>query len=298
METADRVAVVVGLVIVFVLGLFDDVRGSGAIVRLAVEAAVGAAFALAVTGDLEPHLRISAMAVAVVAVPVAMNATNLVDNADGLAASLSLVTAGTLAAVGSINGLSSSSAPLALVTGVACVGFLAYNRPPARIFMGDSGSLTLGFALAAASVLLVRDTLLVPGTLHVAAAMAVPVAWALQAGDLVMVTITRMRRGASPFAGGVDHTSHRLLAAGVTPMVLLLALGAFAAFVGAAAAAAAAFFGGFALMALAAVSLLLLVAAFEWLVASRLPILSARNLDDSDPRREHSPVGLGLKRDG
>jgi UDP-GlcNAc:undecaprenyl-phosphate GlcNAc-1-phosphate transferase len=212
---------------------------------------------------------------AAVAVPVAVNATNLTDNADGLAATLAIATAGTLTAASALTGLNSSNASIALLMGVVAAGFLAFNRPPARVFMGDCGSLTLGFGLAAASVLLVRDALLIPGNAHVAAAVAVPVAWAFQVGDLTMVIVTRIRRGASPFEGGVDHTSHRLLAAGITPWSLLLGLGALAGLVGGTAAIAAAFLGGFALTAAVAICLLLLVAIFEASVARRLPAMAS-----------------------
>ncbi len=105
--------------------------------------------------------------------------------------------------------------------------------------------------------------------------MAIPLAWAFQVGDLGMVVVTRMRRGASPFWGGVDHTSHRLLAAGIRPWLLLAGLGLLAAIVGSTAALAAAVFGGFTLMAVIAVMLLMLVGLFETAVAWRLPAGSA-----------------------
>jgi UDP-GlcNAc:undecaprenyl-phosphate GlcNAc-1-phosphate transferase len=297
----DRLAVLAGLTVMLVLGLIDDVRGSRPFVKLGAEAAVGGIFAAVVTTELPIQLRIAGVLVAIFAVPVAVNATNLVDNADGLAASLSLVTAGTLAATGSINGLASQSAAIAVLIALAALAFLVFNHPPARVFMGDSGSLSLGFALAATSVLLVRDALLIPGTLHVETAIAIPVAWAFQVGDLAMVMITRVRRGASPFAGGIDHTSHRLLAAGVSPVVMVIGLGFLAALVGAAAAAVAAFFGGFALTGAVAVALLALVGIFEAAVAWRFPAakssaserLTATHLSHADRARPAQRPGRG-----
>jgi UDP-GlcNAc:undecaprenyl-phosphate/decaprenyl-phosphate GlcNAc-1-phosphate transferase len=270
-DLLDRVPIVIGTTVMFALGLVDDLHRLPARNRLIVEGVVGGVFVWVVTEGLTPELRIAAVALGTIAIPVAVNATNLTDNADGLASTLTLASAGTLAAAATIGGLDSVAGSVALVVLCATAAFLVFNRPPARIFMGDCGSLTLGFGLAAASVLLVRDALLIPGTLHVTTAMIVPVAWAFQVGDLVMVMVTRMRRGSSPFLGGVDHTSHRLLEAGLSPMLLLIGLGLFAAAVGAAAALAAALFGGFALMATVAIGLLLVVAGFEAIVARRYP---------------------------
>ena len=286
LDVTDRLALLVGLVIVFGIGLIDDIGKISPVARLAGEAGLGATFVWVVGGSLEPELRLAAVLLGAIAIPVAMNATNLTDNADGLAATLALVTAGTLAAAGSIESLASPNASVAIVVALSATAFLLFNRPPARVFMGDCGSLTLGFALAAVSVLLVRDALLIPGSVHVATAMAVPVAWAFQVGDLAMVVVTRWRRGLSPFSGGVDHTSHRLLAAGITPVVMIAGIGLFAGVVGASAAIAAAFFGGFRLMATVAISLLILVAAFEIMVAWRLPASGDTSVRPAHPKRQ------------
>jgi UDP-GlcNAc:undecaprenyl-phosphate GlcNAc-1-phosphate transferase len=110
------------------------------------------------------------------------------------------------------------------ITG-ACLGFLVHNRPPARVFMGDAGSLMLGFALAGAGALLIHDAQLHPSTQATAAALAIPLAAFVQFGDVAMVSVTRMRRGVSPFMGGTDHTSHRLVRAGLHPWEMLAVVG-------------------------------------------------------------------------
>lgn len=293
LSTVDRMAVLVGVATMFAVGLADDLRHISAMRRLAMEGLVGGAFVAVVSDGLTPELRVAAVILGVVAVPVAVNATNLTDNADGLAATLSIATAGTLVIATGLSDLQSVNASIAAAVGVAALAFLLFNRPPARVFMGDCGSLVLGFGLAAASVLIVRDALLIPGTTHVATAMAIPVAWAFQVGDLGMVVVTRMRRGASPFSGGVDHTSHRLLAAGIRPWLLLTGLGVLAAVVGSAAALAAAVFGGFVLMAVVAVSLLIMVALFETAVAWRLP---AESTTRGQPASSPAPSPLHVDR--
>jgi UDP-N-acetylmuramyl pentapeptide phosphotransferase/UDP-N-acetylglucosamine-1-phosphate transferase len=269
--SADYLAVLVGLGTMVTLGLADDFRYVSPAVRLVAEAGVGIVFTIAVTDDLDPSLRLAAVVVAAVAVPVAVNATNLVDNADGLAASLSLATAVTLTGVAIATGLGSTSASLSLVIAGACLAFLLFNLPPARIFMGDSGSLMLGFTLSATSILLVRDSLLLSDHRQAVVAAAVPLAWALQVGDLAMVFTTRLRRGVSPFMGGVDHTSHRLLAAGLGPWQMLGVSALLAALVGFAAVASTAALGDFRLVAAVTLAGLVLVGLFELLVAWRLP---------------------------
>ncbi len=270
-NTFDRVALLGGMAIMVLLGLVDDLATVGPRLRLLIEAATAAVFTWLVTPELDAPIRIAAIAVATVCLPVAINALNLVDNADGLASLLSIVTAGTLAAIVAAVGLPGEAGTMALIIGAACLGFLVHNRPPARVFMGDSGSLMLGFGLAGCSVLIVRDAVLQPGASHAAAAMAVPLAWAVQFGDLGMVFITRLRRRTSPFRGGIDHTSHRLISGGLGAVSVLVALSAFGALVGAAAVWLAASAGDFRLVAVAAIVLAIAVAAFETLVAWRLP---------------------------
>jgi UDP-GlcNAc:undecaprenyl-phosphate GlcNAc-1-phosphate transferase len=289
-DTSDRVALLGGMAVMVVLGLSDDLRSISPLRRLVVEAGTAAVFAWLVTSELEAPIRIAAIAVATIALPVAINAVNLVDNADGLAAILSIVTAVTLAAIAATVGIPTEGGLIALIVAAACLGFLVHNRPPARVFMGDSGSLMLGFGLAACSVLIVRDALLMPGASHAAAAIAVPLAWSVQFGDLGMVFITRLRRRTSPFRGGVDHTSHRLISAGLGPVRMLVALSALGAIVSAAAVALAAWVGDFRLVAVAGILVAVLVGAFEGVVAWRLPY----GHNQEPPHSDRSRIGDAL----
>ncbi len=304
-DTLDSVALIGGMAILLIVGLADDLVSVSPTRRLLVEAATAAAFTWIVTTGFEPPIRIAAIAVAAVCVPVAINAVNLVDNADGLASLLSIVTAATLAAIVATVGIPSEAGSMALIIGAACLGFLVHNRPPARVFMGDSGSLMIGFGLAGCSVLIVRDALFLPGTSHAAAAMAVPLAWAVQFGDLGMVFITRLRRRTSPFRGGVDHTSHRLISAGLGPVGVLVALSAFGAAVGAVAVWLAASAGDFRLVAVSAIVLAILVASFEAVVAWRLPYGHKRDGTTQKPAARPSepdaiavPSATGIGRRG
>jgi UDP-GlcNAc:undecaprenyl-phosphate GlcNAc-1-phosphate transferase len=150
-----------------------------------------------------------------VVVIILTNATNLVDNTDGLAASLSAETALGIALTAAVAGMKGNEAALSLALAGACLGFLVHNLPPARVFMGDAGSLMIGFAISGAALLLVHDAMIHPSARATAAALALPVTCLVQLGDVAMVSVTRIRRGVSPFVGGTDHTSHRLVRAGL-----------------------------------------------------------------------------------
>lgn len=217
----DRWAIIVVGGLMVGLGFVDDLRTVPPTFRLLIEALVGAGFTLAVLDGTDPPLRLLAGAAAGIAFPLVINATNLVDNADGSAASLSTATALTLALAAGLSGLPGAATVLGVTVGAACLGFIAYNRPPARVFMGDTGSLMLGAILAAGSVLLVRDAIRVGSPLALAGGLLVLFAWQAQLGDMTMVVLSRRRRGLSPFRGGVDHTTHRLLRLGFGPLAML-----------------------------------------------------------------------------
>jgi UDP-GlcNAc:undecaprenyl-phosphate/decaprenyl-phosphate GlcNAc-1-phosphate transferase len=146
------------------------------------------------------------------------NAINLLDNMDGLAGGIALIAAGFL----SYFLWRSGNQPLLLVSLslAGCIlGFLVFNFPPARIFMGDSGSMFLGFTLAALAVVYR------PQASDVFSVMGVPILlFLLPILDTTLVTITRLLRGQSPVKGGVDHTSHRLIAFGLNERQAVLVL--------------------------------------------------------------------------
>ncbi len=145
------------------------------------------------------------------------NAINLLDNMDGLAGGIALITA----IVQSVLFFRSGDDLLFMSVALAgsILGFLVFNFPPASIFMGDSGSLFLGFTLA--SLAIARQ----PQASNVFAVMGVPtLLFLLPILDTTLVTFTRLLRGQSPVQGGRDHTSHRLIAFGLTERKALLAL--------------------------------------------------------------------------
>ncbi|MGD0861188.1 MAG: MraY family glycosyltransferase [Candidatus Limnocylindrales bacterium] len=214
-----------GLIGLTAIGFMDDMWDVRPRYRLIAEALLGAGFLVVVFDDFDPLPRLAVGLAGAIAIPMMTNATNLVDNSDGLASSLSAETALTIALTAIVAGMKGNEIGLGLVVTGACLGFLVHNRPPARVFMGDAGSLGLGFALAGAGVLLIHDADVHPSVQATAAALAVPLAAFVQFGDVAMVSVTRIRRGVSPFTGGTDHTSHRLVRAGLGPWAMLGVVG-------------------------------------------------------------------------
>ncbi len=146
------------------------------------------------------------------------NAINLLDNMDGLAGGISLIAAGLLSYLFWKSGTYEMMA-ISLALAGSILGFLVFNFPPASIFMGDSGSLFLGFTLASLSI--ART----PQASNVLAVMGAPtLLFLLPILDTTLVTITRLMRGQSPAQGGKDHTSHRLIAFGLTERQAVLVL--------------------------------------------------------------------------
>jgi UDP-GlcNAc:undecaprenyl-phosphate GlcNAc-1-phosphate transferase len=182
------------------------------------------------------------------------NAINLLDNMDGLAAGISVVACGFLVVTFLLNGQTSEAALPALLGGSA-LGFLFFNFNPAKIFMGDCGSMFLGFMLAGTALLStngrfrgVTSVLLAPVLI-----LMIPIF------DTCFVIATRTLSGRPVSQGGRDHTSHRLVALGTSDRRAVVTLYALAAICGAVAlmikfvstAVVVAVAPGFALLALA-----------------------------------------------
>jgi UDP-GlcNAc:undecaprenyl-phosphate GlcNAc-1-phosphate transferase len=201
--------------VIMVMGLVDDVKNLDWRPRLGIQ--VGCAAILAATG-----IRITLFGpfaypivggtVTVLWIVGLTNAFNMLDNMDGLAASVGLIAAllfcAAQVAVGDL-----FVPAILLVLGGALGGFLVYNRPPARLFMGDAGSNFLGFLLGALTVVgtFTREGYSQCSVLAPLLVMAVPLY------DMSSVILIRLREGRSPFKGDRRHFSHRLVARGLTP---------------------------------------------------------------------------------
>ncbi|SDK51350.1 MraY family glycosyltransferase [Streptomyces indicus] len=200
---------------VALLGLMDDLRPLGARVRLVVECAA-AVYVVYGSG-----LGFLAALCAVGWIVFVTNAFNLLDNSDGAMGTVGAVTALGLALCAATEG----RADLALVLTVlaaALGGFLGHNWHPAKIFLGDCGSLFTGFLLASAAVTVHTGHEALPTALGLLALTLVATA------DTLLVVLSRRRAGRPLLLGGTDHTAHRLRRVGFTVPGAAVVLGAVA----------------------------------------------------------------------
>jgi UDP-GlcNAc:undecaprenyl-phosphate GlcNAc-1-phosphate transferase len=207
--------ILAGCAILFVAGLLDDVFHLTPLAKIGAQ--LGAAAVVLVSGVRVEIISngVIATALGVVWLVGMTNAFNLLDNMDGLAATLAAISCALFAIDAFTVHPSHLIAVLALGLCFACLGFLPYNlrlRGPAAVFMGDSGSQLLGFALASfglASSWTVAGstvaTLLLPILV-----LAVPIL------DTTLVTVVRLLEGRPVTQGGRDHTSHRLVYQGLS----------------------------------------------------------------------------------
>lgn len=206
----ETAAIFGGGLILAAMGLWDDLRVLPGWVKVPVE--IGVALMLYAGGSRAQLFGISAidLVITVAWVVGITNAVNYMDNMDGLTAGVVAIAAIYFFSLAALSDQFLVAGLSAALVGCA-LGFLWHNRPPARIFLGDAGSLFLGFLLAGLGLELrfdniARVTFFVP-----VAVMAVPIL------DALMVTISRIRRGLSPIAPGRDHMSHRLVNVGIPP---------------------------------------------------------------------------------
>lgn len=140
------------------------------------------------------------------------NALNLLDNMDGLAAGIAAIASIFLAWISWVAGNPVATATALAVAGSAA-GFLFYNFKPAKIFMGDSGSLFLGYMIASLSIMIQRD---IPASQGFAVYLVSAAVLAVPIFDTTLVTMMRPAAGRSVSQGGRDHTSHRLVFLGLS----------------------------------------------------------------------------------
>ncbi len=206
----------IGGAVIVLLGMLDDIYRLPAWSKLIVQLLV-AVFAVW-NGITIDHINLGGQYVmlGIWKYPVTIlwivgltNAINFIDGLDGLACGISAISSISLTLVLLLSG----DMVNAFITGVlaaSCMGFLPYNANPARIFMGDTGALFLGYAMAVMSVQGVFK-------LHAVLAFLVPLAiFALPLGDTVFAVLRRIYAGKSPFAADRGHLHHRLVDMGFT----------------------------------------------------------------------------------
>jgi UDP-GlcNAc:undecaprenyl-phosphate GlcNAc-1-phosphate transferase len=269
------------------LGIVDDLRGTSPWVKLAIQTCAALVLVLfgygvpVVTNPFDGGVASGAFNVplTVVWVLVVTNAINLIDGLDGLASGAVLIAAAALWWVGRSHSDFYVMFIAALLIG-ATFGFLRYNFPPARVFMGDTGSQFLGLTLAAVSLLENRKGTATVTLLFPLVAMGVPIA------DSIVAFLRRLRRGRPVFHPDSQHIHHKLLRLGLSPRSALFALWGLCALCGVLAVALSALprSSAIGLLGLLAVALF---AAIEWLssAARRVGAPTPGAGDDAGPER-------------
>ena len=214
--------ILAGAVALHVLGLIDDRRHLGASVKLLGQLIVAACVVIfcdvRVLTMAGPAVSITATILWLVAV---MNVFNLLDNMDGLSVGVAAICAAALLAAAASIGQLFVMGWLCVILG-ALVGFMPYNYPPAKVFMGDAGSLVVGFLLGVVSCL---TTYVQPGRQYYLYGVFVPlVVMAVPLYDMVSVVSLRLRDRKSPMVGDRRHFSHRLVRRGMSVRTAVLTI--------------------------------------------------------------------------
>lgn len=224
-------AILAGATWLVLVGFVDDRRGMLPLVKLGGQ--MIAAIVLVLAGIQVRIFPSQALNVAFTLLWIVfiINAMNFQDNMDGLAAGITAI-ASIAFFVMAVQQELSLVGSMAAALGGASIGFLIYNFNPASSFMGDMGSMVLGFLLA---VLAIKLNFRVPAERQVITWMVPVVVLGLPIFDAALVILTRLIEGRSPMMGGKDHTSHRLVSLGLSQRAAVLALYAVCAALGVAA---------------------------------------------------------------
>jgi UDP-GlcNAc:undecaprenyl-phosphate GlcNAc-1-phosphate transferase len=209
------------------IGLFDDLRSLSPWPRLIAQTIVGTvvAFVIVNSGTIGTAFGSSSAGdagswintvVTVFWIVGVCNSVNFFDNLDGAASGVAAIAAIGVFIIAFDRGQELVSA-LSIVTAGATIGFLLWNKSPAKIYMGDAGALFLGIVISVATIRLN------PGITPTWHSLAIPVMLlAVPLLDTCVAVFSRLARGLSPLTGGKDHLSHRLVRAGLTrPMAAI-----------------------------------------------------------------------------
>ncbi|MGK7905043.1 MAG: MraY family glycosyltransferase [Hormoscilla sp.] len=206
---SEGLSLIIGATLIAGVGLYDDLQGLNPLPKLLGQ--IVAAFAIILSGLMVDISGIYWLDIAITMFWIVgiCNAMNLLDNMDGVSAGVAAIACLFFGAIGLHQGQIGVAIVSAALSG-ATLGFLRFNWHPATIFMGDAGSLLLGFILAALGLMVGFPTNLEHSAIMPIFILAIPIF------DTTLVTISRLRRGLRITDGGKDHTSHRLVKLGLS----------------------------------------------------------------------------------
>jgi UDP-GlcNAc:undecaprenyl-phosphate/decaprenyl-phosphate GlcNAc-1-phosphate transferase len=218
-STLSNVVLLLCAFAMWAIGTLDDRRAIEPEWRVLAEIAAATALYVAGAGWRLPTGNGADLVLTVFWVVGLVNGFNLMDNLDGACATVGCVSALGLGTLAAIHG-EAAHAGMAFALAAACAGFLRFNLArPARIFLGDGGSMTIGFLVAALGMAIIRPV-------HVGnpAVFALALLAGVVIFDTTLVSVSRRRRGISLLTGGRDHLTHRLLTRVHTPRAVAFTL--------------------------------------------------------------------------
>jgi UDP-GlcNAc:undecaprenyl-phosphate GlcNAc-1-phosphate transferase len=206
--------------VIFFVGIYDDFRKIRPYAKLLIQIFLSCIVVLSGFTFRIPKFPYLNIPLSIIWIVGITNSFNLLDNIDGLACGVAGISSLMLFLSSFLfTGLNYTSIQFLILAG-ASLGFLLFNFKPAKIFMGDSGSMFLGFSLATLSMVETTKhvtnlftTLLIPVLI-----LGVPIF------DIIFVTLVRKIKGVNVFEGGIDHTSHRLVSLGLSERKTVLLL--------------------------------------------------------------------------
>ena len=232
--------VLIGAVIIVILGVIDDIMQLPALLKFIVQiiaslVAVGhgvviEAFSNPIVFSAVQHIHLNSLSVPITVIWIVAitNSVNLIDGLDGLAAGVSIISSVVMLVIALMVSDPNVALIMAALAG-ACLGFIPYNFNPAKIFMGDTGALLLGYILATISILGLFK-------FYAVVSFAVPfLALALPLFDTSFAFLRRLFRGKNPMSPDRGHFHHRLLDMGLSQKQAVVVLYAISGVLGLAA---------------------------------------------------------------
>ena len=219
----ELLIILLSIVALFAVGLWDDKKHLGPFFKLAVQFAVAivAAMFAEIRVELFIDSTIISSALSAFWIVLIINSFNFLDNMDGASAGIAIIVSTILFAAAAFSGQIFVGG-MALVFIGTLLGFLLFNFPPAKIFMGDAGSLVVGFFVA---MLTLRTTYYHEAHSGQWYPVFMPlIVMAVPLYDFISVTMLRITQGKSPFVGDTQHFSHRLKRHGLTDRQTALTL--------------------------------------------------------------------------
>ena len=238
--TRQILGILIGSVIIVIIGVIDDIRPLRAYIKLIVQIAaalVAVYFGIVIDIFSNPlvfsanefvHLGYFSIPVTIIWIVAITNSVNLIDGLDGLAVGVSTISSIVMLVIALMVSDLNIALILAALTG-ACLGFMPYNFNPAKIFMGDTGALLLGYVLATVSILGLFK-------FYAVVSFAVPfLVLAIPLFDTSFAFLRRLLRGQNPMSPDRGHFHHRLLDMGLTQKQAVAVLYAISGLLGLAA---------------------------------------------------------------